>query len=242
ADGSDGGDAGAGGEGGDGGDGGGEAVGGDAGDGGAAGSAGDGAAGTAGVDGDAADRDGSAGGPGGHGGDGAVGGAAGSAGSGGEQTRGFTGSYAVDNWTATLSAGGDVDTSGAPEAVTLEFGTGLSPASSIFYTITAAAEGRYSFDWSLNKSGLNSAGYVVHGGFGVPLYDPEHGLTALSGTFSAPVRAGTQIGFYIYQDEGIHRGEAFTISNTVFPGGDGAPGTPGADSAGGNGGTGGAGG
>jgi hypothetical protein len=79
----------------------------------------------------------------------------------------FVGDYAVGNWTTTQNgfADGSVDTSGAPASILIiELDAGdeeEGDESEVTFTIAAAADGTFSFDWSFDTSPDNCCSAVT---------------------------------------------------------------------------------
>lgn len=115
----------------------------------------------------------------------------------------FVGTYDVSNWTTTLNPNngdGSVDTSGAPNAVTVIGGAGAPNngpnPQDIDFTITVTAAGTWSFSWAidnLDSTGYDFGGYLLNGVFAL-LGD---GTSDGSGSESFAVNTGDVIGFRV---------------------------------------------
>jgi len=145
----------------------------------------------------------------------------------------FSGGYAPSKWATFKSSGagivnsGSVDASGAPSTITI---TGSDDPSNpltgtpvdIDYTITAAASGTWSFNWSYathdqyNDPQYDLAGVLIGGAF-TQLSTNTVNLINQSGTFSVSVTAGTVIGFRISATDNSYGNATFTISGFSAP-------------------------
>jgi len=111
----------------------------------------------------------------------------------------FTGSYAVGNWTTTVTNGGDgsVNTGSAPVSIALTSSDNDVGQSNVDFTIAAAASGTVSFDWnfSTNDTGasLDHFGYLLNGDFFQ--LTASKGSTSQSGSTSFDVITGDVFGF-----------------------------------------------
>lgn len=145
----------------------------------------------------------------------------------------FSGSYTPANWTTSKTSGSgivntaSVDASGAPSTITI---TGSDDPSNPFlttpvdidYTITAAASGTWSFNWSYVTNDQDQdpqydlAGVLIGGVF-TQLSANTLNLVNQSGTFSRAVTAGTVIGFRISATDNSFGNATFTISGFSAP-------------------------
>ncbi len=128
----------------------------------------------------------------------------------------FSGYYAVANWTLSDNAGGSVDTSNAPAAITLTSGNNQVPGDT-FFTITAPSAETISFDWSYTTnditgiSAFDSFGYVLNGVVTTlinPLQDPT--IPSQSGSALFTVNAGDVFGFDANTFDG-YNGSSVTV-------------------------------
>ncbi|MFB2979832.1 PEP-CTERM sorting domain-containing protein [Microseira sp. BLCC-F43] len=133
------------------------------------------------------------------------------------QAAGFSGSYAPSNWTFTnLNADGFVDTSNAPESITLTGGDNLSGAFGLTAYTTAAVNSLVSFNWNYNTQDVDGPfwdpfGFLNNGVF-TQLTDPN-GSQSQSGTYSTLVKAGDIFGFAVNTLDNIVGPASVTISN-----------------------------
>lgn len=146
------------------------------------------------------------------------------------QAAGFTGIYSPSNWTVATNGGtGSVDTSGAPNTITLTGTSYFNNRVSTDYTTIASGSGKVSFDWAYSSeeswSAYDRFGYLLNGAF-TPLsdgnvyaiYDPVTGMNEplqLSGTYSFDVTSGDSFGFRMDSDPSVQ--SSTTISNFSAP-------------------------
>jgi hypothetical protein len=136
----------------------------------------------------------------------------------------FIGAYDVAHWTTTLTGnppggGGSVDTSGAPNAVTLLGGdNGCSQVvpCTLSFTIPAAGSGIVSFHWdyqTTDRDGPNfdHFGRLLNGTF--KQLSDNFGANTQSGTDSFAVSAGSLFGFRIDCTDCVLGPASATISN-----------------------------
>lgn len=146
----------------------------------------------------------------------------------------FSGDYAVSNWTITDNAGGSVDTSGAPDSLTLTSGNGGDPladppvSGDTSFTITAQTQSLVSFNWSYHTNDIygfaafDPFGYVVNGEVTVlpdqnlapatpTVSDPTGTLQSGSATFY--VNAGDVFGFDAQTYDGLNGAAVGSVTN-----------------------------
>ncbi|MEA5501214.1 PEP-CTERM sorting domain-containing protein [Limnoraphis robusta] len=137
------------------------------------------------------------------------------------QANGFSDGYEVENWTLTNNnnANGFVNTSNAPESITLTAGDdGSYYGGSSWYTATSLADGLVSFDWSYTTNdpygpGWDPFGYILNGVFTQLSNSFEYNQF---GSASFAVLAGDLFGFGVSTDNGD--GTAIvTVSNFAAP-------------------------
>jgi hypothetical protein len=119
---------------------------------------------------------------------------------------GFVSPYDPSAW--TLSGPGGVDTSGAPNSITL---FGCCPGSNTDYTTEAQATGDWSFSWSFstNDPGFHNGGWLLNGAY--TLVSSADGDSGSTGPIA--VNAGDVIGFRVNVPSGSFEGSpALTIS------------------------------
>ena len=143
----------------------------------------------------------------------------------GEAEAAFIGAYDVGHWTTTLTGnppggGGSVDTSGAPNAVTLLGGnsgcTQDVAACTLSFTIPATGNGIVSFHWNYQTTDVDGPsfdhfGRVLNGTF-TQLSD-NSGANSQSGTDTFAVLAGNLFGFRIDCTDCVFGPATVTISN-----------------------------
>jgi hypothetical protein len=121
----------------------------------------------------------------------------------------FAGSYAPANWTVTDTAGGSVDTSLAPGAITLIDGAN-QVAGYTSYTVTVPYAAVLTFNWSYLNNDLyqdplfEPAGYLLDGSL-TSLID-ELGSPAQNGTVTVALAAGDVFGFEVSTFDGYYGG------------------------------------
>jgi hypothetical protein len=135
----------------------------------------------------------------------------------GDTNIGFTGAYEPAAWETNMNGhGGTIDTSNAPNSITI---TGPDDGSNEFggveyYTI-AEASGEFSFDWefeNLDQVGPFDAGYYVN-----DIYIPLSDGMLDSGTVSFTVHPGDFIGWAVFSDFSSNGPGVLTISNFSAP-------------------------
>ncbi len=137
----------------------------------------------------------------------------------------FINPYGVSNWTLTnTNADGFVDTSSAPNQITLSGGNKgiLSGIGRTDYTTTAIGSGQVSFSWNYSTqdffSSLDPFRFVLNNT--VTNIFPNNILNAFqksgSGTFTTTVAQGDVFGFRVATGNGGGRGSV-TISNFNAP-------------------------
>ncbi len=130
---------------------------------------------------------------------------------------GFTDYYAPENWTYTELFDG-VGTYFVNSSMLVMTGGDDDQASDSYFTITAAADGIFSFDWqyaSEDEPGWDG-GFYIHGSslddyFLLSDTDGEFGSESIS------VLAGDIIGFNIFSADGTFGPGELTITNFVGP-------------------------
>jgi len=140
---------------------------------------------------------------------------------------GFSGDYDPSNWTTTLSpaSDGSVDTSNAPNDITITGPDNLQGPSFINYTIGAPSSGTVSFDWlysTIDLPGGDSFGYLING---VQTLLTDDQTTLPFGSTTLSVASGDIFGFYVASIDGDFGAGIATVYNFSGPG---APPTPGA--------------
>ena len=121
----------------------------------------------------------------------------------------FIGPYAVQNWTVSAPVGGGVDTSNAPNSVTLHSANSGSEGN-VDFTITAVAATLWSFDWSywtddVDGPDFDPAGYLLNNTFVQ--------LSPGSGHIDVQINAGDVIGFRANSTDGALGPGHLTVSN-----------------------------
>ncbi|MCK4873080.1 MAG: hypothetical protein KAS72_10175 [Phycisphaerales bacterium] len=128
----------------------------------------------------------------------------------------FSGVYAPENWTFEVIWEGSVDTSGAPASIEItggDNGSGYTDVAS--FTIAAAADGTFSFDWaysSIDDPGWDWVGYYIG--------DTMYNLSDIPGTFgsvSEEVLAGDKIGWFVVSVDSMNGAGVAEISNFTGP-------------------------
>lgn len=133
----------------------------------------------------------------------------------------FIGAYDVANWTIATSRNSMVNTSGAPDSITLTSGDdGSGLLSNADFTITAAATGTISFDWlyrSFDSGGspaFDPFGYLLNGVFHTIV---NTGPNPQSGSTSFLVNAGDVFGFRAHSIDSQYGAARIWISNFNAP-------------------------
>jgi len=136
----------------------------------------------------------------------------------------FSGDYALVNWTTTHLPNaptdqGSVDVSLAPGSITLiGSDTGIEEFSALEFTIVAAADGTFSFNWSYetndSEASWDPASYFLNGK--VQLTDDLGALTQ-SGFTSVLVSKDDVIGFRIESSDNQFGNATLTITNFMAP-------------------------
>ncbi len=132
---------------------------------------------------------------------------------------GFTGYYDPANWTLTNdNANGSVDTTLAPNQITLtggDGGFGFGSTGSTLYSILADQTGIFKFAWdyvTTDSWGPFWDPFVVINGLQLQLTD-NSGPNAQSGFYSEWVTVGTEIGFGILTVDNAFGAASVTISD-----------------------------
>ncbi|MEB3277536.1 MAG: PEP-CTERM sorting domain-containing protein [Lyngbya sp.] len=135
---------------------------------------------------------------------------------------GFSDGYEVENWTfQNNNADGFVNTSNAPESITLTGGNNGSGAfGSSWYTATSLADGLVSFDWSYITNDIDGPnwdpfGYILNGVF--TTLTSSGGGTNQSGSVSFAVLAGDLFGFGVNTTDNGLGAATVTVSNFEAP-------------------------
>lgn len=127
-------------------------------------------------------------------------------------TVGFTGDYAVANWTVSNPNGGSINTVGAPAGiVVIEPNNGIGGAIAS-YTIAAAGTGTFSFDYVYGGTDCGWASALVYNGASSTLSS-----NCGSGSYSMAVNLGDLMGFGVQTDDGILGSTTLAISNFTAP-------------------------
>jgi hypothetical protein len=139
----------------------------------------------------------------------------------------FSNGYAPSKWNTLLTPGsnGSVNTTGAPNSITLIGSDGAEATNmDVDYTITALATGLFSFSWAYHTNDTDAdpqydiAGVLVNGTF-TQLTNNTPGSINQTGNYSTSVTAGTVIGFRLRAVDNIFGNATFTISSFSSPGG-----------------------
>jgi hypothetical protein len=143
----------------------------------------------------------------------------------------FSGSYAPSQWTTTLTTGfvntASVNSASAPASITITGSNDpgdpfLATPVDIDYTITAAASGVWSFNWSYQTNDMDNdpkwdlAGVLVNGAFTQLSANTLNNISQ-SGTYSSSVTAGTTIGFRVRAVDNSYGNASFTITSFSAP-------------------------
>lgn len=121
------------------------------------------------------------------------------------QALGFSGAYDPTNWTTSFGGGGDgsVDTSDAPNSITITGPDNNQANSYIDYTITAVGTGNVSFSWLYQTADINpnqdGFGYLLGGTFTMLTDDASLNPT---GTSSFSVNSGDLFGYRVFSTDG----------------------------------------
>jgi hypothetical protein len=130
----------------------------------------------------------------------------------------FSGPYTPSNWTfSNGSQDGSVDTSGAPDSITITGADNGVPNVNTDFTIAAAGTGLWSFDFNWDNQdtdnlNFDSGGFLLNG-----VFTPYGGPDA-SGHTEEFVNAGEIIGFRVNTADGLFGPGVLTISNFSGPG------------------------
>jgi hypothetical protein len=126
----------------------------------------------------------------------------------------FTGAYAPANWTQSIQGDGSIDTSGAPNSISLTGANDGGDLQNTDFTIAAPTAGVVSFDWafvSQENPFWDPFGYLLNGSF--TQLTNNGGSQSQSGSAAFSVLAGDVFGFrQNSRDSGFGRAST-TISN-----------------------------
>lgn len=130
----------------------------------------------------------------------------------------FIDAYAVNKWTQTIN-GGSINTSGAPNSVVLTSSNNGGGSKNQDFTITAAASGVVSFNWSYVTSDTDGSfydpfGFLLNNTFTKLTTD---GLFSQSGSFILNVVAGDVFGFRANSFDSAFGAATTTITNFNGP-------------------------
>lgn len=130
----------------------------------------------------------------------------------------FIGAYNVANWTQSVN-GGSINTSGAPNTVVLTSSNNGGGNKNQDFTITAAANGVVSFNWSYVTSDSDGSyydpfGFLLNNTFTKLTTD---GVFSQSGSFVLNVLAGDVFGFRANSFDSVFGASTTTISNFNGP-------------------------
>jgi len=146
------------------------------------------------------------------------------------QKRSLSNANDVSNWTTAISAGGSVNTSGAPSTIVLtSSNTGTGNSQSVLFTIAAADSGLFSFNWEYFTRDIGFLPIQPP-----PFFDPAFyfngvlmqltnnvGAASQSGSVSVGVTAGDTIGWQINAIDDRFGSADLTITNFSAPAPDG---------------------
>jgi hypothetical protein len=112
----------------------------------------------------------------------------------------FTGAYAPANWTQSIQGDGSINTSGAPNSISLSSADDeeiFGPSKNTDFTIAAPNAGVVSFDWAFGTADAASSydpfGYLLNGSF--TQLTNDGGSVTQSGSVAFAVLAGDVFGF-----------------------------------------------
>ncbi len=117
---------------------------------------------------------------------------------------GFSGAYDPTNWTTSFGGGGDgsVDTTGAPNLISITGPDNGLANSYIDYTTTAAASGTVSFSWLYQTSdspAQDSFGYLLGSTYTML---SDNAISNPTGTSSFAVNSGDIFGYRVFSIDG----------------------------------------
>ena len=140
---------------------------------------------------------------------------------------GFSGDYDPSNWTTTLSplSDGSVDTTNAPNDITITGPDNQQVPSFINYTIIAPSSGTVSFGWqysTIDDPGFDSFGYLING---VQTQLTDDQTTPHPSGSSFYVASGDIFGFYVASTDGEFGAGIATVYNFSGPGSQSNPGS-----------------
>jgi hypothetical protein len=127
----------------------------------------------------------------------------------------FTGAYAPANWTQSIQGDGSIDTSGAPNSISLSGANdGLGGTKNTDFTIAAPNAGVVSFDWAFGTADgafWDPFGYLLNGSF--TQLTNDDGSETQSGSAAFAVLAGDVFGFRQNSVDSCCGRASSTISN-----------------------------
>ena len=132
----------------------------------------------------------------------------------------FIGDYDTANWTQTIQGDGSINTTGAPNSISLtSSNSGTENIQNTDFTIAAASAGTVSFDWSFSTNDGGSRydpfGYLLNGSF-TQLTDDD-GSRNQAGSASFSVLSGDVFGFRQNTVDGVYGAATTTVSNFNAP-------------------------
>jgi hypothetical protein len=130
----------------------------------------------------------------------------------------FTGAYAPANWTQSIQGDGSINTSGAPNSISLSSADDeeiFGPSKNTDFTIAAPNAGVVSFDWAFGTADAASYydpfGYLLNGTF--TQLTNDGGSVTQSGSVAFAVLAGDVFGFRQNSSDSCCGRASSTISN-----------------------------
>ena len=136
----------------------------------------------------------------------------------------FAGPYAPANWSQSIGGDGSIETSDAPDSVTLTGSNDGSGAADADFTIKAPASGTVSFDWNFSTVDYPFAdpfGYLLNGSF--TKLTNDIGISPQAGTASFSVLSGDVFGLRQRTSDSSYGRASTTISNFNGPTSEPAP-------------------
>ena len=134
------------------------------------------------------------------------------------QTNGFTGSFAIANWSlSNTNADGTVNTASAPASIALTSGNNGSDASgNTNYTVTVPTTGTISFNWSYattDGAAFDYPNVIVNGVTTLFTGYSTSGTNNQSGTMTVNVTAGQSFSFNMFTFDNTFGSGTVVISN-----------------------------